>query len=410
MEADITKLDEKLSYDTRKRLGRGPYSDVFKGKFEDIPVAVKWITYECSCDAEESPKEVAERREREIMNMIEGDRHQNIIGYYYSFSRGDSLFLAMQLCDGNLKHYVENKNLISTYAPERVNHDIAAAVEYLHRKGVVHRDLKPENVFYILREKKIKRVLVGDFGLSKVTRDDNYTFTGRVGTHGYIPHEIISLFNTKGCPASSKVKMTVKSDMFSMGCIFHYTATLGQSPFGQFSQEKIARAEKPDFQYLKPTQHNLLCLLEKILSHNPDERPDAAFVLNHPAFWTADKILSFLKNASDDIEAKAHTNQSVIADLENPDIGLGKAWFNSLPVNLRQHLATYQRDGRCIYRTNSINVRSALRIIRNVANHHKDFSKEVTEELGKVPEGHVDLWMRTCPSLFMHVYNKMNGK
>ena len=415
MAQSCTPIDEHLAVNYNSSLGSGLKSQVFKGFYQGIPVAVKRIKHESlPSDVERDPNEAAKQclREKNIMCQIEEDRRWNIMGYHYFVLKDGFMHLALQLCDGHLRNYINNGRLVSSYPPQRVNHDIAVAVQYLHSKEIVHRDLKPENIFYCLNRQRdrVEKVVVGDFGISKTTTEDICSISSlQVGTLGYISQEVWNQLKYTDDPNFRKT-MTIKSDIFAMGCIFYYTVTRGMHPFGRLdTQANIGQRKPPDLDKLENKQQILRCLLENALSHDPEKRPNATQVLNHPALWRSEKILKFLTDVSDEVENYAERNQSEFAKLENLEVIWGGHWFINLPTNLHKHLLNYQKSGKHIYRERLGTVGGTLRVIRNVASHYKEFPTKVREELGSPPDGHLDVWFETCPDLFMHVYTKMSG-
>ena len=99
-------------------------------------------------------------REIHILKLI---RHPNIVQLYEIIETPKQLFLVTEYMErGELFDYIVECKRIRESEAAGMFHQLVAAVEYVHKIGVVHRDLKPEN---ILLDSK-RRIRVVDFGLS----------------------------------------------------------------------------------------------------------------------------------------------------------------------------------------------------------------------------------------------------
>ena len=68
----------------------------------------------------------------------------------------------------------------------RIGAQVADALEYAHKQGILHRDIKPSNLLLDTRG----TVWVTDFGLAKADDQQNLTHTGDIlGTLRYMPPE-----------------------------------------------------------------------------------------------------------------------------------------------------------------------------------------------------------------------------
>ena len=124
----------------------------------------------------------------------------------------------------------------------RLLREVAAALDYAHRHGVVHRDVKPENI--LLDEDG--HALVADFGIARGREDDvegagdapgsgadSITERGRViGTPAYMSPE----------QARGRRDLDGRSDQYSLACVA-YELLAGQAPFAGTSAEQLA--ERP---------------------------------------------------------------------------------------------------------------------------------------------------------------------
>ncbi len=139
--------------------------------------------------------------------------HPNIVPIYEVGEHDGKPYLVMKLIEGRSL----DKIRVTLDRGTRLMVDVADAVAYAHRQGVVHRDLKPHNL--MLGDDG--QVYVTDFGLARqVQGGDTLTMTGTVlGTPTYMPPEQAS-----GEPCDER------SDVYSLGATLYDLAT-GRPPF-----------------------------------------------------------------------------------------------------------------------------------------------------------------------------------
>ncbi|PWW78381.1 kinase-like protein [Tuber magnatum] len=130
---------------------------------------------------------------------------------------------------------------------------------------VLHRDLKPENIF-VMADNSIK---IGDFGLSKKLAPGNMFAETYAGTPYYMSPEI-----------SSGRPYTVKSDIWSMGCIIYELCTQELTFTSNTLPGLINLIGKGKYKSI-PTRYSkrLRDLVARCLSVDPDSRPDSAELL-----------------------------------------------------------------------------------------------------------------------------------
>ena len=116
--------------------------------------------------------------------------------------------------------------------PSDVNvlYQIACGVAYIYSKKLVHRDIKPENILISLTDPVMMKI--SDFGLSKsVNSRGSFSDSGIKGTHNWMAPELLAKANSSD-EVEIAQRASVKSDIFSTGCVFFYFVTRGTHPFG----------------------------------------------------------------------------------------------------------------------------------------------------------------------------------
>src|SRR5690606_7156924 len=146
-------------------------------------------------------EEIAARFEREA-RVAARLTHPNVVGVYDAGSEGDSLFLVMELVEGEtLAHRLASGRFPSPAEAFEIAAQAADALATAHASGVIHRDIKPANLL-LGRDGRVK---VSDFGVAKAVGErTELTRTGMmVGSPAYMAPEQV-----KGMPLDGR------SDLF----------------------------------------------------------------------------------------------------------------------------------------------------------------------------------------------------
>ena len=219
--------------------------------------------------------------DRDEAKRLKDLEHPNIIQCFAVEKVGDFMYLALERCKKTLARcMVENDFTREDSGVERLKclKEITGAVVYLHDRKICHRDIKPDNI--LLSASTPQRFVLADFNTAREasSADAKSTQIGTiVGTFGYIAPEVYR-------PGEEPV--TVKMDIFSLGCVFYYTLTDTGHPFGSVDhlkkcQRNINNGEEPalveaDFRECVWT----LPIIERMITSVPVQRPSGKEVMN----------------------------------------------------------------------------------------------------------------------------------
>ncbi|MGE5090920.1 MAG: serine/threonine-protein kinase, partial [Bacillota bacterium] len=146
-------------------------------------------------------------------------QHPHILPLFDSGEADSFLFYAMPFVEGiSLRDRMTREKQLPIAEAVRIATEIASALDYAHRHGVIHRDIKPENI--LLHDGS---ALVADFGIALAASKagTRMTETGMsLGTPQYMSPE----------QAMGERELDQRSDVYALGCVTYEMLT-GEPPF-----------------------------------------------------------------------------------------------------------------------------------------------------------------------------------
>jgi len=201
-------------YEVQSRIARGGMADVFLARdtLLDRPVALKVLFPEFATDPS-----FVERFRREAQSAANLN-HPNIVSVLDYGEASGTYFIVMEYVEGrSLAQIIRDEGGLSPDRAADITIDIASALGFAHRNGVIHRDVKPGNVLINTNG----QVKVTDFGIARaVSTQENLTQTGTVmGTATYFSPE-----QARG------EAVDPRSDVYALGVVL-YESLAGRPPF-----------------------------------------------------------------------------------------------------------------------------------------------------------------------------------
>jgi serine/threonine-protein kinase len=239
-----TRLQLALSdrYRIEREIGAGGMATVFLAQDlrHDRRVALKLLRPELSAVIG------AERFLAEI-KLTANLQHPHILPLFDSGEADAFLFYVMPFVEGeSLRARLSREKQLPVAEAVRIAVEVASALDYAHRHGVVHRDIKPENI--LLHD---GQALVADFGIALAASKaggNRMTETGMsLGTPHYMSPE----------QAMGEREITARSDVYALGVVLYEMLT-GDPPFtGSTAQAIVARVLTEPPRPILPQRHTI---------------------------------------------------------------------------------------------------------------------------------------------------------
>ena len=210
-------------YDVLRLLGQGGMGTVWLARERSLDrlVAIKVLASESVAIGDLRERF---RREARIAARL---AHPNIVPLYAFGETQDALYLVMGYVEGeSLAARIEREGKLPRKVTLRLLSEIADALAFAHREGVVHRDVKPDN---ILIEARSGRAMLADFGIARAEESaSSVTMTGMaLGTPSYMSPE-----------AAAGERVDGRSDLYALAVV-GYRMLAGKLPFAGTSLQQL---------------------------------------------------------------------------------------------------------------------------------------------------------------------------
>ncbi|MBZ0274701.1 MAG: protein kinase, partial [Anaerolineae bacterium] len=298
-------LDERYTFE--RRLGQGGNGEVWKvrerladGKSVE-EVAIKLLKRDVSAN----PQRI-ERFKHEI-STARRLKHPHIIRTTHWGEVGGQFYAVMDYLEGQTLRDFSAGRAFSDQETTQYLRQVAEALDYAHKMGIVHRDVKPENILV-----QNDALYLGDFGLAISPEEDmSLTESGElVGTKKYMAPE-----------QWDNQPVTSQTDLYALA-IIAYEMLTGTFPYDASSHARLLTQHLT--QELPPHDRlpdEVLRILRRGAAKQPDARPgSAAEFIADLEHWQLDpanvetKILKYLDTLR--VRLKGEVYEQLFVDLE----------------------------------------------------------------------------------------------
>ena len=247
-------------YEIRDEIGHGGMASVYRAyqsslnRYVAIKVLATWLAQDT---------QFVQRFRQEAL-AAGGLRHPNILGIIDAGTYEGQHFIVMDYVSGGTLSEIMRRGPMPAEQAADLTAQIADALDYAHRRGIVHRDIKPSNILM----DEDGRPLLADFGIAQALGSGlHLTQTGAsIGTPEYMSPE-----------QSQGTRVDGRSDIYSLGIVLYHMVT-GRVPFQATTPVatlyQIVHQPPPPPRTINPS---IPPYLESIILRALAKQPDARF-------------------------------------------------------------------------------------------------------------------------------------
>ncbi len=210
-------------YDVEREIGAGGMARVYLA-VEQHPhrrVAIKVL------DPQVSTRLLRERFVREV-DLSSKLSHPHIVPIFSAGEAGGLFYYVMPYVEGeSLRHRLLRERRLPLDDALHITRDVADALAFAHRQGIIHRDIKPENILL-----SGEHAIVADFGIARaISAAGALTLTQAgqpIGSPGYMSPE----------QAMGSGELDARTDVYSLGCVL-FEMLAGEPPVASITERLV---------------------------------------------------------------------------------------------------------------------------------------------------------------------------